>query len=89
MVDDEDLKLPEKDENDDGSNAFYVGEKRELSQEKKKFLKKQKKFEYDRVQMKGHFEKEEKKEALKTIVIRWTIIGLTLLYIVLLYFWLL
>ena len=83
----EDITLPE--DKTEADSKTSVDEKRELSDEQKKILRKQKEFEFGEVEGIEKRKKEEVKEKKKDTFFRWVIGVAAILLLVGLYFWLL
>lgn len=78
--------MEEKEENL-RDKALYGEE--EKSAEEKKLLEKQKEFEYSQIINKGELQRQEEKETKRSRFFSWIIVGLAILFLVVLYFWLL
>ncbi len=83
---DEDITLPEEKSQRDPKSIFE--ESREPSEEEKKKVEQEKKFEFNEVAGREEREKEEVKEQKKGALWRWVVGILILALIVALYLWL-
>ena len=82
----DDLTLPEENFEEDPKSSF--GEVREMDEDKKKILKKQKEFEFNEIEGEEERKKEEKKEEKKQKIVKWVVVFFAVLFLILLYFWL-
>ena len=86
-MDEEDLTLPEQENETDSKNVF--GEKREMSDETKKNLEEEKKFEFNEIEGREAAKEEEEKEKIGQKVIK-IVVGIVVVGLLVgLYFWLL
>ncbi len=81
-----DLILPKKTFEEDSKAVFR--EVREMDENKKKLLEKQKRFEFHEIEGKEERKKEETKELKKEGIIKWIIVFFAALFLIVLYFWL-